>query len=315
MSKPAARITDLHVCPVADGPKPHVGGPITTGFLKVLIGGQPAARIQDLATCVSPAPDVITNGAPTVWIGGMPAARMTDTTVHGGSITTGCLTVVLADPTADDWLIAMLVILCPADKAVLDKLRAGVIPVVGFDRIYWEDPYFDGKKWTTRHFEGGGSANGAINMLTSQGPINNAATLYHEAWHKGQPASMSMAEKEYDAYTKEDEWRLKKGFPPHDPSFRKKDAAGNEVTDTDAIRKFVNNEYPVTTAKATPGKPPPPAPDQVIGKTKSGQTIMQNPTTGKKYTRPPKKGDVFPGPQVSIPPRGRLADPAKLKCP
>ncbi|KXK21522.1 MAG: hypothetical protein UZ18_ATM001000281, partial [Armatimonadetes bacterium OLB18] len=28
MSFPAARVTDMHTCPMSDGPKPHVGGPI-----------------------------------------------------------------------------------------------------------------------------------------------------------------------------------------------------------------------------------------------------------------------------------------------
>ncbi|PMP77167.1 MAG: type VI secretion protein, partial [Roseiflexus castenholzii] len=25
---PAARVSDMHTCPLSDGPKPHVGGPI-----------------------------------------------------------------------------------------------------------------------------------------------------------------------------------------------------------------------------------------------------------------------------------------------
>ena len=39
---PAARITDMHTCPMFDGPKPHVGGPILPpGKPTVLIGGLP----------------------------------------------------------------------------------------------------------------------------------------------------------------------------------------------------------------------------------------------------------------------------------
>ena len=46
MGKPAARLLDLHICPVADGPKPHVGGPIVgPGCPTVLVGGQPAAVV------------------------------------------------------------------------------------------------------------------------------------------------------------------------------------------------------------------------------------------------------------------------------
>ncbi|MBZ3928988.1 PAAR domain-containing protein [Xanthomonas citri] len=63
--QPAARLTDLHVCPMVTGVVPHVGGPI-----------------------VSP-------GAPTVLIGGLPAARLGDSTAHGGVITLGCFTVLI----------------------------------------------------------------------------------------------------------------------------------------------------------------------------------------------------------------------------
>lgn len=70
--QPAARLGDMHVCPmVTPGvpPVPHVGGPITLGSATVLIGGQPAARMGDMATCVGP-PDTIALGCPTVLIGG-----------------------------------------------------------------------------------------------------------------------------------------------------------------------------------------------------------------------------------------------------
>ena len=63
---PAARITDMHTCPMFDGPKPHVGGPILPpGAPMVLIGGLPAARMGDMCTCVGP-PDTIVGGNPMV---------------------------------------------------------------------------------------------------------------------------------------------------------------------------------------------------------------------------------------------------------
>lgn len=46
----AARVTDQHLCPMVDGVKPHVGGPITMGEPTVLIGFQPAARVGDPVT-------------------------------------------------------------------------------------------------------------------------------------------------------------------------------------------------------------------------------------------------------------------------
>jgi uncharacterized Zn-binding protein involved in type VI secretion len=64
---PAARLGDMHVCPmVTPGvpPIPHVGGPITLGSAGVLIGGMPAARQGDMAVCTGP-PDTIALGCPT----------------------------------------------------------------------------------------------------------------------------------------------------------------------------------------------------------------------------------------------------------
>ena len=92
---PAARITDMHVCPLVTLLVPHVGGPILPpGCPTVLIGGMPAARVGDMATCVGP-PDVIAMGSATVMIGGMPAARIGDLTAHGGTIILGCFTVMI----------------------------------------------------------------------------------------------------------------------------------------------------------------------------------------------------------------------------
>lgn len=96
---PAARITDMHTCPMQTpalpSPIPHVGGPILpAGCPTVLIGGLPAARMGDQALCVGP-PDVIVKGSATVLIGGQPAARMGDSTAHGGTIVAGCPTVLI----------------------------------------------------------------------------------------------------------------------------------------------------------------------------------------------------------------------------
>ncbi len=95
---PAARLTDLHVCPMvtpALPPIPHIGGPIVgPGVPTVMIGGMPASVVGDLATCVGP-PDAIAKGSATVMIGKMPAARVGETTAHGGTITLGCPTVLI----------------------------------------------------------------------------------------------------------------------------------------------------------------------------------------------------------------------------
>ena len=95
MGQPAARVGDMHVCPMVTGVVPHVGGPILPpGNLTVLIGGMPAACATNMCTCVGP-PDLIAMGSTTVLIGGLPAARMGDTTAHGGMIAVGCMTVLI----------------------------------------------------------------------------------------------------------------------------------------------------------------------------------------------------------------------------
>lgn len=83
---PAARLTDMHVCPMFTGPVPHVGGPISgPGAPTVLIMSLPAARVTDMCVCVGP-PDVIAMGSTTVMIMNLPAARLTSQCAHGGVI-------------------------------------------------------------------------------------------------------------------------------------------------------------------------------------------------------------------------------------
>ena len=63
---PAARITDMHVCPMVTVLVPHVGGPILPpAAITVLICGLPAARLGDMTAHGG----VIVMGAPTVLIG------------------------------------------------------------------------------------------------------------------------------------------------------------------------------------------------------------------------------------------------------
>lgn len=89
----AARVGDMHTCPMVTGTVPHVGGPVMPpGCPTVLIAGMPAARVGDMCTCSGP-PDTIVSGSATVKIGGMAAARMGDSTAHGGVIVAGMPTV------------------------------------------------------------------------------------------------------------------------------------------------------------------------------------------------------------------------------
>ncbi len=100
MGMPAARVSDMHVCPmVTPGvpPIPHVGGPILPpGKPNVMIGKMPAATATSMCTCVGP-PDIIAKGSMGVFIGKLPAARLGDSTAHGGTIVLGCPTVLIGD--------------------------------------------------------------------------------------------------------------------------------------------------------------------------------------------------------------------------
>jgi uncharacterized Zn-binding protein involved in type VI secretion len=91
----AARLTDMHVCPMITGIVPHVGGPVMgPGAATVLTCYLPQAQATNMCLCVGPL-DVIAMGSPTVLAGGLPAARMGDPTAHGGVIILGAPTVII----------------------------------------------------------------------------------------------------------------------------------------------------------------------------------------------------------------------------
>ena len=95
MGMPAARVGDMHACPMVTGVVPHVGGPILPPCAPtVLTCGIPQARIGDMLTCAG-GPDVIALASMTVLACGQPAARLGDMTVHGGVIVLGAPTVLI----------------------------------------------------------------------------------------------------------------------------------------------------------------------------------------------------------------------------
>lgn len=97
MTMPAARVGDMHVCPMqtpAPVPVPHVGGPLVTPCPTVLICSMPAVRATAMAVCVGP-PDTVAKGSGTVLTGSMPQARIGDSCAHGGSIVAGAPTVLV----------------------------------------------------------------------------------------------------------------------------------------------------------------------------------------------------------------------------
>jgi uncharacterized Zn-binding protein involved in type VI secretion len=60
--------TDMHTCPLFNGPQPHTGGTVAVGSMTVLINNLPAARLGDQVVEAGP-PNAIAMGEPTVLIG------------------------------------------------------------------------------------------------------------------------------------------------------------------------------------------------------------------------------------------------------
>lgn len=91
----AARVTDMHTCPMVTGTVPHVGGPLLPGSNStVLIGKMPASIVGDSCVCVGPT-DSLSVGSSSVFIAGSAAVRMGDATAHGGVVAAGCPTVII----------------------------------------------------------------------------------------------------------------------------------------------------------------------------------------------------------------------------
>jgi hypothetical protein len=65
---PAARIGDMHTCPLVTVLVPHVGGPLILGSFTVLVGFMPQSRVTDMLICIGP-PDMVAVGCPTVMVG------------------------------------------------------------------------------------------------------------------------------------------------------------------------------------------------------------------------------------------------------
>jgi Flp pilus assembly pilin Flp len=206
---------------------------------------------------------------------------------------------------------SILKVMCPQDKALLRDLKARGVTVTAYDRLYFDDPYYDGHKWTTRQFPAGGTTSGRdIDIAVSTSAEGNALTLYHEAVHTAQPSAMPPREQEYQAYVKTEQWAISRGLPPHSPTFRKKDASGKEVADEAAIRAMVDGVYPGVTSKSKPGAPP----EQIIGQASNGKTIVLR-GDRTTYERAPRAGDSYPGDQKSEPATGSPIDMDKLQCP
>lgn len=196
------------------------------------------------------------------------------------------------------WTIAdVLKVLCPKDKAVVDELAKTDVEVA--DGIYYDDPYYDGKQWTTKRFDGGGSWNGEKLLVLSQGSAEGAATtIYHELVHKGQSSGTWQAREE-DAYYRTEQWSIDRGLPGQGaPGFRTLEG-GKPVANRTAINEFVKEHYPLpkSTAEAAP-----------VGRDEAGNTRLSDGST-----RPPREGDTYAGDEQAQ--NKRKIPKSAWKCP
>jgi len=202
----------------------------------------------------------------------------------------------------------VLKILCKTDKAVIDR-AAKTQKIYKADRVYFDDPYFDGKKWILKRFPAAGSVGGGKIMMLSKLSCENAATtLYHEVWHTKQPAGMGWPHpSEDDAYYNTELWTISKGLPSQlYPPLRKTDSKGNIIPDKAAIKKIVDRDYP------TP-PPVPPGWRRLDYKKAPPQTKWYHTGTKKVVWKKSVKGETFAGPQQTT---NKKQVPAKsLKCP
>lgn len=211
---------------------------------------------------------------------------------------------------AKHWdLPCVLKILCKNDKDTIDYVNKH-IKLYKVDRVYFQDNYFDGKSWTLKLFEAGGtSGGGEITFLTKDSCENAASTLYHETWHAKQPPGLDWPHpNEDDAYYNTELWTIANGLPGQDGAdgLRTKDAKGKVVPDKKAIATYVDDAYPV----------PPPAPPgwriANLDKAKN-QTQWHDGVSGKDVWKTSAKGDTVPGPQIT---KGKALIPSKsVKCP
>ena len=79
----------MQMCPMCDGPVPHVGGVILeTTCDNVIAGFLPAASMGAVAMCIGPPAEVV-DGSPTFIADATPVAVMLSATDHGGMVLEG----------------------------------------------------------------------------------------------------------------------------------------------------------------------------------------------------------------------------------
>lgn len=198
------------------------------------------------------------------------------------------------------------------DREVVKKLPKLTVHKRQAKQVHYKK--YIGGKWVDDGFTSAGSANGTTVWVNEDsGCHETASTLYHEVTHTDQPMSMPSSQKEYDAYIKEEQWRIKKGYPPGGPNFRKKikdtknPSKMIEVPNKESIKADVDETYAYNPPTPVGGGIPPPS---VLGLTPDGKNVRLS----NGATRPPKEGDAY-----RLPDTGGMVletiDSNEWKCP
>ncbi len=284
----------------------HAPGAVTFRASAHRFVGPAAASVSRPLPTSALAGCVVQAGAAAAMGGGLLKLGATQAAEGGGAGTVARQAATAAEKEA--WAVDdVLKIMCPQDKETVDGLAQTDVTVV--DRVYFDDPYYDGTRWTTQRFEAGGTAGNGITVMSGTSAGTAATTLYHENLHMHQPEAMSWTDKEIDAYARTEAWTIERGLPSqagNEPiTMRKPGAGGKEVVDMDGVRDFVREHYPISQeGPAAAGKPP----VVVVDKDATGNVILSDGST-----RAPRKGDTFPGPEIRVGERKIPRD--AWKCP
>jgi hypothetical protein len=197
------------------------------------------------------------------------------------------------------------------DREVVKKLPRLTIHNRNTKQVHFKK-YQDGS-WVEGGFTSGGSAfKTEVWVNADTNCCEAAATLFHEVAHTDQPHGTPGSQAEYDAYTKAEQWKIKKGLPPFDHSFRKRVKNPNdpskdiEVPNEDGIKTFVDTHYAYNPPTPLGGGAPPP---RVLGLAPDGYSVRLSDGT----TRPPQEGDSYRLPDTGGEIRETI-DPARWKC-
>ncbi|MDR1999921.1 MAG: type VI secretion system tip protein VgrG [Zoogloeaceae bacterium] len=203
---------------------------------------------------------------------------------------------------SNKWAVAdLLKQLCPKDKNVVDDLANTDVLVA--DEIYYDDPYYDGTKWTTKRFDGAGSwdpNNKKLLLLSKGSPESGATTVYHELVHKHQDTGMPWKDMEIDAYYKTEQWTIERGQPGQAGDNLRSTQDGKMIPDPEKIQQYVEGNYPLPADSTRPFP---------VGRDAHGNTKLSDGTA-----RPPQKGDTFAGPEITKPSPPKKIPRSAWKC-